>query len=199
VARKQLAAVALYLAVALVGASCSTQLDVEDGPDGGAIYTRMPDGKLWIVENANIPVADSYCYADSESNRRLYGRPYTWHSAQQACLAFRDGSRLSTDGDWLELARHFGGTFDDAQDRGKAAYHALLHGGRSGFEAVLGGGRDLAGRYDDLDAHGFYWTASEGSPATALFYNFGGGSTALYRQLDGEKERAFAVRCVRGS
>jgi hypothetical protein len=32
-----------------------------------------------------------------------------------------------------------------------------------------------------------------------LFYNFGKGSTALYRQLDGEKERAFAVRCVRDS
>jgi uncharacterized protein (TIGR02145 family) len=194
-ARTQLSAAVLW--IALGAASCATHPYVEDGPRDGTIYTRMPDGKLWMVENAGTPVADSYCYADRESNCSLYGRLYTWESARRACLALRDGSRLPTDEEWRELAHHFGGIFDDAQDRGSAAYHALLRGGSSGFEAVLSGGRDLDGRYDDLDAHGFYWTASEGAPATALFYNFGKGSTALYRQLDGEKERAFAVRCVR--
>ena len=186
----------LVLGFALAAASCATQ--PEAGERLGTIYTRMPDGKLWMVENAAIPIADSYCYADRESNCSLYGRLYTFESARQACLAFRDGSRLPTDDEWRELARHFGGIFDDAEDRGSAAYRALLRGGSSGFEAVLSGGRDLDGRYDDLEAHGFYWTASAGAPGTALFYNFGKGSTALYRQLDGEQERAFAVRCVRG-
>ena len=190
-------AAAIVFGIALVGGSCATPPYVEDGPSGGTIYTRMPDGKLWMVVNAAIPVADSYCYADSESHCSLYGRLYTFESAQQACLAFRDGSRLPTDDEWRELARQFGGIFDDAQDRGSAAYHALLRGGSSGFEALLSGGRDLDGQYDDLDAHGFYWTASAGTAGTALFYNFGKGSTALYRQLDGEQERAFAVRCVR--
>ena len=32
---------------------------------------------------------------------------------------------------------------------------------------------------------------------TAIYYNFGKGSQALYRQTDGEIGRAFAVRCVR--
>ncbi len=194
--RTQLAAV-LCLAVVFVGLSCSTQRSVDDGVGGGNTGARMPDGKLWMIENVNIAAADSYCYADRENNCRRYGRLYTWESAQRACLTFGDGWRLPTDSDWRELARHFGGVFDDAQDRGNASYQALLRGGRSGFDAVLGGGRAVDGRYDDLDAHGFYWTASEATLATALFYNFGRGSTALYRQLDGEKPMALSVRCVR--
>jgi uncharacterized protein (TIGR02145 family) len=72
-----------------------------------------------------------------------------------------------------------------------------LQGGESGFDAVLGGGRAPDGRYDDLDAHGFYWTASNSEPAGAWYYNFGRGSQGLYRQSDGEKAMALAVRCVR--
>jgi uncharacterized protein (TIGR02145 family) len=194
---KQLLAIAPCVVIALVGASCSTEGTVEVRPGSATTGVLMPDGKLWMIENLSIGTADSYCYDDREHNCRRYGRLYTWEAAKQACLASGDGWRLPTDDDWRALARHFGGVFDDAQDRGAGAYHALLRDGRSGFDADLGGGRDLDGQYDDLDAHGFYWTASEGRPATALFYNFGRGSTALYRQPDGEKDRAFAVRCVR--
>ena len=42
--------------------------------------------------------------------------------------------------------------------QGKAAYTALLSGGTSGFNAVLGGNRSIDGQYDRLEAHGFYWT-----------------------------------------
>jgi hypothetical protein len=62
----------------------------------------------------------------------------------------------------------------------------------------LSGGRAFDdGEYDDLDAHGFYWTASEIDSAMASFYNFARGGLTLYRQPDGEKPAAFAVRCVR--
>jgi uncharacterized protein (TIGR02145 family) len=196
--RKKLAAISLALAVVLAGASCSARRSVEDDPGGaGLVGARMPDGQLWMNENLRTAAADSYCYADRENNCRVYGRLYTWESAQRACHALGDRWRLPNDGDWRELARHFGGVFDDVGDRGNAAYEALLRGGRSGFDAVLGGGRAADGGYDDLEAHGFYWTASEGAPATALFYNFGRGSTALYRQPDGEKAMALSVRCVR--
>ena len=81
------------------------------------------------------------------------------------------------------------------------AYHiarkcALRVSGSPGV-SVLGGGRSSDGQYARLNAHGFYWTASEHNPAAARFYNFARGSLALYRQPDGEKERAFSVRCVR--
>jgi len=82
---------------------------------------------------------------------------------------------------------------------GTAAYRTLLMGGNSGFGALLGGGRDLNGQFGRLEAHGFYWTATEDGPASAVFYNFAKGKLSLFRQSEGEKSRAFSVRCVKPS
>ena len=95
-----------------------------------------------------------------------------------------------------QLLREHG--FDDSADKGKASYTVLVSGGMSGFDAVLGGIRELDGKCSRQEEHGLYWTASENNPATAPFYNFGKGSQALYRQPQGEKQRAISARCVRG-
>lgn len=157
----------------------------------------MPDGKQWTTGNLSFVTPSSYCYGDAEANCGRYGRLYTWKAAQHACQALGAGWRLPTDEDWRQLAKPFGGMHDDAADGGHSAFNALLTGGSTGFNAVLGGGRSEAGEYGRLDAHGFYWTATEGVAGTAMYYNFGKGSQALYRQTDGEIGRAFAVRCVR--
>jgi uncharacterized protein (TIGR02145 family) len=104
---------------------------------------------------------------------------------------------LPTDDEWRQMAKHHGGIGNDSPEKGKAAYTALLSGGTSGFNAVLGGNRSVDGKYERLEEHGFYWTASENDPITAPFYNFGKGSQALYRQPQGDKQMAISVRCVR--
>ena len=158
---------------------------------------RMADGKQWTTHNLNIKTVPSYCYEDAEPNCRQYGRLYTWESARRGCQSLGDGWRLPTDEEWRQMAKHYGGVNEDSDDRGKAAFKTLLSGGNSGFNALLGGGRSDDNQYGRLEAHGFYWTASESGAASAWFYNFGKGGLALYRQKDGEKERAFSVRCVR--
>jgi len=95
------------------------------------------------------------------------------------------------------MAKHYGGISDDSVDSGRAAYAALISGGSSGFNAQLGGNRSVAGKYERLQAHGLYWTASETDPASTIFYNFGQGGQALHRQNAGEKQMAISVRCVR--
>ena len=97
----------------------------------------------------------------------------------------------------MKLAKQYGGLGNDSAEKGEASFTVLLSGGMSGFEAVLGGNRELDGTYARLEAHGFYWTASEINPATAPFYNFAKGSQALYRQPQGDKQRAISARCVR--
>jgi uncharacterized protein (TIGR02145 family) len=94
------------------------------------------------------------------------------------------------------MAKPYGGVRDDSADSGAAAYAALVVGGSSGFNAVMGGGRADGGEYARRDAHGFYWTASESDPAHAWFYNFG-RALILNRHRDGEKQRALSVRCLR--
>jgi uncharacterized protein (TIGR02145 family) len=158
---------------------------------------RMADGKQWTTQNLSVNIVPSYCYEDADPNCRKYGRLYTWESARRGCQSLGNGWRLPTEAEWRQLAKHYGGVFEDSKDDGKGAYTALLSGGASGFNAVLGGGRAGDGAYARGDAHGFYWTATESGPATVWFYNFGKGRPALYRQEKGEKERAFSARCIR--
>ena len=104
---------------------------------------------------------------------------------------------MPTDDEWRQLAKLYGGVGDDSPEQGKAAYTALLSGGTSGFNAVLGGNSSGDGTYDRLEAHGVYWTASQNDSITAPFYNFAKGSQGLYRQPQGQKQMAVSVRCVR--
>ncbi len=61
-----------------------------------------------------------------------------------------------------------------------------------------GSSRDSAdGSYARVDAHGFYWTATESDVANAWFYNFGKNGKILNRHQDGQKHMAISVRCVR--
>jgi uncharacterized protein (TIGR02145 family) len=192
--------IAATMALPIVSTSCSTHRAMQDRivPDSSYSSTRMADGKQWMAGNLRLNMANSYCYGDVEPNCHQYGRLYTWESAHRACQPLGDGWRLPTDEDWRQMANHYGGIFDDSpDDRGRQAYEALLIGGNSGFDALLSGGRLPDGRYEDLEAHGFYWTASEDDLDTAWYYNFGRGSLGLYRQGEGEKRMALAVRCVR--
>jgi uncharacterized protein (TIGR02145 family) len=189
---------ALTIVCACGGAACTIQGASKDQHASGSIGSskRMADGKQWMTNNLSVTTAGSSCYDEAELNCRRYGRLYTWDSAQRACQTLGDGWRLPTEDEWRRLAKHYGGVFEDSDDRGKAAYTALLIGGRSGFNAVLGGGCGPDG-YARLEGHGLYWTSTESVPGAAWFYNFGKGSLALYRQREGDKTRAFSVRCIK--
>lgn len=193
-------AVSIVLSIALgsmSGSGSRFSAQVQQASDTRPAAKRMADGKQWTTDNLSVKIAQSYCYEDAEPKCRQYGRLYTWESAQRACQSLGDGWRLPTDAEWRQMAKRYGGVSEDSDDKGKAAYKALLSEGSSGFNALLGGGRSEDGQYKRLEAHGFYWTASETDSVSALFYNFGQGGLALHRQSGGEKQRALSVRCVR--
>jgi uncharacterized protein (TIGR02145 family) len=159
---------------------------------------RMQDGRQWATTNLDVISDGSYCYGDAPANCRRYGRLYTWEAAQQGCLSVGEGWRLPTNDEWRLLATRYGGLREESGDMGKAAYTALVTGGSSGFEALLGGGREpTAGEYARLEAHGLYWTASETDASTAWVYNFGKGGQSVNRHTGMVKQWAFSVRCIR--
>jgi uncharacterized protein (TIGR02145 family) len=158
---------------------------------------RMADGKQWMTRNLDIDSVSSYCYQSAEKNCRQYGRLYTWEAARRGCQSLGDGWRLPTNEEWRQLAEHYGGLLEESGERGKASYKALVIGGASGFDVLLGGDRDPDGRYARLEEHGFFWSASETDGTKAWFYNFGKGALSLNRHKDGDKQLAVSVRCVR--
>jgi uncharacterized protein (TIGR02145 family) len=184
--------------IAVIAASLGFATTTIDGADPSS--KRMPDGRQWTTDNLNVEIAGSgsYCYGDAASNCTRYGRLYTWDAAQRGCQSLGAGWRLPTDDEWRRLAKHYGGIREDSADTGKAAFTALLIGGNSGFNALLGGGRQAEdGQYARLEAHGLYWTASETNPGQAWIYNFGRGGQALNRGRQGNKQMAISVRCIR--
>ena len=196
--RIRVVAIALSTAFASVSGAGPTPFSEDQNESGTISSRRMSDGKQWTTDNLKVETAGSYCYGDTEVNCRRYGRLYTWESAQRGCQSLGTGWRLPTEDEWRRLAKHYGGVREDSDDSGKAAYTALLIGGSSGFNALLGGGWGSDdGQYARLEAHGFYWTASETDPISAWFYNFGRGGQALYRQREGNKQMAISVRCVK--
>src|SRR5258705_8531708 len=153
--------IALAVAAGAVSASLERRA-AQGGNASSAAYSskRMADGKLWTTQNLNVGAVPSYCYEEAEVNCRGYGRLYTWESAQRGCRSLGDGWRLPTNDEWREMAKHYGGVRDDSDDGGKAAFAALMLGRRSGFEALLRGGRSLrVGQYAPLGAPRFYPTA----------------------------------------
>ena len=161
------------------------------------IVKTFSDNNLWMTTNLQLNIPGSYCYENIEANCKQFGSLYTWESAKRGCRLLGEGWALPTNENWQLLAKQFGGVRDDSDDKGNAAYNALLNGGRAVFNVLLGGGRDQAGNYARQNAHGFYWTATETDTSTAWFYNFGKGSLMLNRHKDGEKAGAFSVRCIK--
>lgn len=133
-----------------------------DPRDGRTYRTVELNGLVWLAENLNFDVGEGcWFYEDDPRNGEQYGRLYTWEAAKRACPP---GWRLPTDEEWSQLMDFFGG--------GKAAYEALIEGGKSGFNARLGGSCASFGSSSDLGVGGFYWSATERDSGTAWFYYF---------------------------
>ncbi|MFC4870530.1 FISUMP domain-containing protein [Negadavirga shengliensis] len=189
------------LILLFLATNCSKKTDTDErclrSLDNKGISSKMmSDGRVWMTENLRIDMPESYCQQDDTLLCRRYGRLYTWEAAKNGCSNLGNGWRLPTNEEWQTLARYYGGIMSDSEDKGRSAYFNLLEGGSAEFNALLGGNREANGSYERLEAHGFYWTATEYDSAEAWFYNFGKGSTLINRHT-GDKKLAVSVRCIK--
>ena len=162
------------------------------------IKTVRIAGKTWTTENLNIEVPNSWCYKNDPENCKKYGRLYTWEAGIEACKKLGNGWRLPTDEDWQALAMATGGYTFRKKPIGnpEQSYQALIQGGDSGFDALLGGVRVDSIRYYNLGRHGSYWSATEQRKHFPWLYWFYSGRQRLVRFNDWEKI-GLSCRCVR--
>lgn len=153
---------------------------------------------IWTADNLNYSVdSGSYCYDDDPANCRRYGWLYTWQAGKEACTRLEKGWRLPSDLDWQRLMHQFSeGGLISGERGNEAAYRALIEGGESQFNALLGGTRDRDGEYFDLGRYGFYWSATEVDAVTAWYYGFNGDDERVGRN-GYFKSDALSCRCLK--
>jgi uncharacterized protein (TIGR02145 family) len=139
---------------------------------------------VWMAENLDRMVVGSWSYNDSKELGQIYGRLYTWEAAKRACPA---GWKLPTEKDWQSLIDLSGGEDVAAKN--------LKTGGKTGFNALLGGMSDI-GNFRLLNSYGTYWTASEYDKEHAWYIYITANASTVTKTYF-KKAYAFSVRCVK--
>lgn len=164
-----------------------------DERDGQVYRTIDVSGVIWLAENLNFEVKDSWWYDNNQTNSRSFGRLYTWRAAQSACPL---GWHIPTVAEWEALASSVGGTWDFI--RSATAYKALIEGG-SRFQAVLGGKHERKpfDAFYELRKTGIYWGSN--TQAEVYKYVFAGhvGRLASFKAEAKDLEEGYSCRCVK--
>ncbi len=194
----------LLFAHAGIAQSKGTFTDSRDGQTYKTIsFENAKTGAkvIWMAQNLNYKVQDSYAYDDNESNRKEFGLLYTWEAAKKACP---DGWHLATDSEWSMLVSEFGGT-DKAGETLKSEKGWNEDGNgtnSSGFNALPAGTRRNNG-YDVLGYFGFWWSSTptrEEGKAWFWDISYGGPDMSIKSKVwrfDADILGGLSVRCVR--
>jgi hypothetical protein len=132
-----------------VAVACS---DYEEGADfcdtrDGQVYAiKKINGIDWLAENLNYAAPGSLCYDNRSANCSLYGRLYTWETAQTVCP---DGWRLPT---------------------------GISEMPTKGMDwNTLGGTYESPGTFHGAGESGFWWTLEQSAATTAPCWGSWGG------------------------
>jgi uncharacterized protein (TIGR02145 family) len=192
-------AVAAALVVGLVGSAAAQQTGTfTDGRDGQKYKTVKIGTQTWMAQNINYQTeSGSWCYNDSASYCKQYGRLYNWKTATTVCPK---GWKLPSNEDWNRLVATAGGWETASQKlKSKSGWNKNGNGTDDyGFSALPGGGRDSDGGFGDAGYGGGWWSASENSVDYAynrgMYYDDGSVIEGY-----GYKSGAFSARCVQDS
>jgi uncharacterized protein (TIGR02145 family) len=178
-------------------------------PRDQQVYRTIQIGdQIWMADNLNYEMDNSYCYFDNPKFCLKYGRLYQLKAALKACP---EDWHLASDDEWKTLEMEMGMKEKEANKtgyRGKRSWQGskLKEGGESGMEIKFGGimafayayGRDEYNlEYMRINNRGFFWTSSQyehySSRAWARFFN---ESESINRKFFLEF-CALSVRCIK--
>jgi uncharacterized protein (TIGR02145 family) len=182
-----------------------------DGRDGQTYKTVKIGEQTWMARNLNYQTkGGSWCYNDSASYCKQYGRLYDWKTAKTVCPK---GWKLPSREDWDYLRQAVGGE-KKSDDKGNIDWYGTGKklkagsgwdnrkygsGGNStddfGFSALPGGSRDSNGGFNAAGYSGRWWTATEYNSGNAygrsMFYDYD-----IVSEYGNYKDYGYSVRCV---
>ena len=181
-----------------------------DTRDGQTYKTVKIGAQTWIARNINYKTeSGSWCYNDSTSYCKKYGRLYDWKTAVTVCPK---GWKLPSREDWDNLGEAVGSKRQRIYDRSNywpnAGYNLKSRtgwntlGGESGngtdsygFWALPSGYRSDVGNFDDVGYFGRWWTATVGGSDSAYSRRMDYDVRAMY-EISDVRNNAYSVRCV---
>lgn len=161
-----------------------TYIDQRDGKRYPAVKTG---GRTWLQRNLAYQTEGAACYGGKPLLCENLGALYTWEAAMRACP---NGWRLPAAGDWNDLVNAWG-EFDTEK-----SFKALMHGGRSFFEAQLAGKQSPDGSFSGLHEEGSFWTSSPSGAKEALAIEFI-KATNTVRKVAVDRKAKLSCRCVK--
>lgn len=167
---------------------------LKDLRDGRIYKTVMIGLQVWMAENLNYEMIDSYCYKDTMGYCNLYGRLYTWFAATTACPS---GWHLPNNAEWETLVTAAGGV----SFAGKKLKSEYMWRSGAGSNAVLfsarpAGLRSSDGFYHSIEEEACFWSSIEidGEYAYIMHLN---NIEAVNLQDNTSKYNGLSVRCIK--
>ncbi len=166
-----------------------------DTRDGKTYKSVVIGSLIWMAENLDYRVGNSWCYDNDEFNCKKYGRLYDWNTARVACPS---GWHLPSKSEWNDMIQAVGSNIAGKKLKSRNGWDKDKSGTDNyGFSALPGGRRFPNGKFRLLGESGNWWTSSECSSTEAYYrYMYSNnndfGESNYYRKLLG-----FSVRCVK--
>jgi uncharacterized protein (TIGR02145 family) len=189
------AAVAAAIGLAVAGEpSFGTFTDTRDGQT----YKTVTIGtQTWMARNLNYQTkSGAWCYMDSASYCKQYGRLYDWKTAKTVCP---NGWKLPSREDWDILVATAGGEeIAGKKLKSKSGWNENGNGTDNyGFLALPSGGRDSDGNFGTAGNEGIWWTATDNGGSNYAYHRDMGSSNDGVDEDDTfSKSGGFSVRCV---
>jgi len=166
--------------------------------DGTAI-TNVTDDDAWVAL-----ATEAYCIYDNNAANEVdtYGALYNWYAVTDAHNIALVGWHVPSDAEWQTLVDYLGGSSvagGKLKETGAAHWNSPNTGAtnESGFTALPGGFRNYVhGRYDQMGAYSFFWSATENVSNDAWYRRLYSIHSEVYRG-NGIKRLGFSVRLVK--
>lgn len=162
--------------------------EMTDYRDWQSYKTVVIGSQMWMAENLNYEMENSYCYDDDKENCYKYGRLYTWVAALNGCP---DEWHLPTQEEFEDLINYVGGeSIAGSLLKSKDEWNGT---NEYGFSALPTGQRSFDSKYTDMGGYTVFWSSSEGGiSGTAYAMMLLAGAEIVYDDF----EAANPVRCV---
>lgn len=168
--------------------------ELVDSRDDKSYRTVEIGTQVWMAENLNYELpgttTDGICFDNMEEKCDVYGRYYTWTTAQTVCPA---GWHLPSDSEWELLFTSVGGTSTAGSLlKAKTSWSSSGNGSDIyGFGVLAVGWDDGAGSFRGEGTYGGFW-----STATQYRWGFFSSSKDVQRGTNGAGLKN-AVRCLK--